>query len=86
MCHTAEATLFILRPVFEDRINSRKDVVVCSPRSQTPLHYYLWDAVNDKCYAYKPDKTDALKGSIREAIGKIQLHIINNVLKKLAVI
>ena len=47
----------------------------------TPLDYYLWDAVKDKCYAYKPETIDALKDNVREAIGEIQLHTIDNVLK-----
>ena len=42
--HTAEAILDVLRPVFEDRIISRKTDVVWPPRSWdlTPLDYYLW--------------------------------------------
>ena len=42
-CHTVEATLDVLRPVFEDRIISRKADVVWPPRScdLTPLDYYL---------------------------------------------
>ena len=47
----------------------------------SPLDYYLWSAVKDKCYADKPETIDALKGNIR--IGEIQLHIIDNVLKNL---
>ena len=47
----------------------------------TPLHYYLWSAVKHKCYAVKPQTIDALKNNIHEAIGKIQLHKIDNVLK-----
>ena len=47
----------------------------------TPLNYYLWSAVKDNCYAYKPETIDALKDNIREAIGGIQLHTIYNVLK-----
>ena len=47
----------------------------------TPLDYNLWGAVIDKCYAGKPETIDALKENIREAIGKIQLHTIVNVLK-----
>ena len=39
------------------------------------------DAVKDKCFAYKPETIDALKHNIREAIGEIQLHTIDNVLK-----
>ena len=83
MCHTAEATLDVLRPVFEDRIISRRADVVGPPRNceLTPLYYYLWGAVKDKCYADKPETIDALKDNIREVIGEIQLHTINNVLK-----
>ena len=82
-CHTAEAILDVLRPVFEDRIVSHKADVVWPPRScdLTPLDYDLWGAVKDKCYADKPDLIDALKDNIREAIGEIQLHTIDNVLK-----
>ena len=47
----------------------------------TPLDYYLWGAVKDKCYADKPETIDALKDNIRETIGEIQLHTIDNVLK-----
>ena len=57
----------------EDRIISRRADVVWSPRSSdlTPLDYYLWGAVKDKCYADKPETIDALKHNIREAIGEI---------------
>ena len=34
-----------------------------------------------KCYADKPETIDALKDNIREVIGEIQLHTIDNVLK-----
>ena len=83
-CHTAEATLDVLRPVFVDGIISRKADVVWSTRScdLTPLHCYLWVAVKDKCYADKPETIDALTDNIREAIGEIQLHTIDNVLKR----
>ena len=47
----------------------------------TPLGYYLWCAVKDKCYTDKPETNDALKDNIRNAIGEIQLHTIDNVLK-----
>ena len=47
----------------------------------TPLGYYLWGAVKDKCYADKSEIIDALKDNIREAIGEIQLHTIDNMLK-----
>ena len=76
-CHTAEVIVNVLHPVFEDRIIRRRANVVWPPRScdLTPLDYYLWDAVKDK------ETIDALKDNIREAIGKIQLQTIDNVLK-----
>ena len=82
-CHTAEATFDVLRPASENRIISRKTDVVWSPWScdWTPLDYYLWDVVKDKCYTDKPEIIEALKDNIREASGEIQLHTINNVLK-----
>ena len=53
-CHTAEATLDVLRPVFKDCIISRR------ADDLTPLDYYLWGAVKDKCYANKPETINAL--------------------------
>ena len=84
-CRTVEATLDVLRPVFEGRIINRRAVVVWPPRScdWTPLDYYLWGAFKDKCTADKPEAIEALKDNIREAIGEIQLHTIYNVLKNL---
>ena len=78
MCQRSEATLHVLRPVFEDRIISRKPPRSCD---LTRLDYYLWSAVKDKCYANKPETIHALKYSIPEVIGEIQLHTIDNVLK-----
>ena len=85
MCHTAEATPDVLNPVFVNRIISSRAGVVWLPRTcdLTPLDYYLWRAVKDKCYIDKSETIDALKDNIREAIGKIQLHTIDNVLKNL---
>ena len=82
-CHTAEATVDVLRPIFEDRIISRRAVVVWPPRSYdlTPLNCYLWDAVKDWYYVDKPETIDDLKDNIHEAIGEIQLHTIDNMLK-----
>ena len=70
-CHTDEATLNVLRPVFEDRIISRRADVVWPPRScdLTPLDYYLWGAD-------KPETIDTLKDNLRDAFGEIQLHTI----------
>ena len=77
-CHTAEDTLDVLRPVFEDRIISGRADVVQPPRScdLTPLDSYLWGAVKDRCYADKPETIDAFKDNIREAIGEIKLDTV----------
>ena len=75
--HTAKATLDVLRLVFEDCIISRRADVVWPPRSWdlTQLDYYLWACAD------KAETIDALKYNIREAIGEVQLHTIDNVLK-----
>ena len=41
----------------------------------------MWVAVKDKCYADKPETVDALMDNIRDAIGEIQQHTSDNVLK-----
>ena len=68
-CQTDEATLNVLRSVFKDRIISRRADVVWPLRScdLTSLHYYLWGAVKEKCYANKPETIDVLKDSIRDS-------------------
>ena len=73
-CLTAEATLDVLRPVFEDRIISPRADVVWSPWScdLTLLDYYLWGAD-------KPETIDALSSKdICKAVEEIQLHTIDN--------
>ena len=79
----AEATLDVLRPVFEDRIFSCRADVVWPTRScdLTPLDYYMWCAVKDKCSVDKPETIDVLKDNIREIIGEIQLHTMVMCLK-----
>ena len=47
----------------------------------TPLDYYLWGVVKDKYYADKTETIDTLKDNIRKAIGEIQLHTNDNMLK-----
>ena len=83
-CHTAEVTLDVLRPVFEDRIISRGAAVVLATselRFNTVGLLFLWSDVKDKCYADKSETIEALKDSIREGIDEIQLPTNDNVLK-----
>ena len=72
-----------MRPVFEDRIISRRPDAVWSLQScdLTPLDYCLWGAAKDKCYVDKLGTIDALKDNIREVVGEIQPHTTDNVLK-----
>ena len=62
-----------MRPLFEDRIISRRADVVWPPRSchLTPLEYYLSGVARNKYYVDKLEPIDALKDNIREAIGEI---------------
>ncbi|KYQ50666.1 hypothetical protein ALC60_06473 [Trachymyrmex zeteki] len=81
--HTANVTIDLLRGVFENRIISRNADVNWPPRScdLTPLDYFLWGAVKDKCYANHPETIDALKHEIEVAIHEIQAHTIEKVLQ-----
>ena len=47
----------------------------------TPLDYFLWGAVKNKCYANHPDTIEALKNEIEVAIYGIDIQTIENVLK-----
>ena len=75
-----------LHSMFENRLISRRADVVWPTQScnLTPLEYYLWGDVKDKCYTPIVQLTiDALKDNIRIANGEIQMHTIDNVLKNL---
>lgn len=82
-CHTANITIDLLRTVFENRVISRNGDVNWPSRScdLTPLDYYLWGAVKDKCYVNHPETIEALKQEIEVAIHEIEAQTIENVLK-----
>ena len=82
-CHTANVTIDVLRTVFENRIISRNSDDNWPPRScdLTPLDYFLWRAVKDKCYANHPETVEVLKHEIEVAIHGIEAQTIENVLK-----
>ena len=71
-CHTANATISVLRLIFGNRIISKNGVVNWPPRScdLTSLSYYLWGAVKAKCYANSPQTNTDLKGEIHVVISK----------------
>ena len=63
-----------MRPVFEDH--------VISHRADVYLGAAIWYwAIKDKWYGDNLKTVEVLKDNIREAIGEIQLHTIDNVLK-----
>ncbi|GFX87477.1 uncharacterized protein TNCV_1330121 [Trichonephila clavipes] len=55
-CHTARATIDLLKDTFGDRLISRFGPVNWPPRScdLTPLDFFLWGYVNSLVYADKP--------------------------------
>ncbi|GFU94011.1 uncharacterized protein TNCV_2391001 [Trichonephila clavipes] len=61
-CHTARATIDLLKDTFGDRLISRFGLVNWPPRScdLTPLDYFLWGYVKSLVYADKPQTLDHL--------------------------
>ncbi|GFY34105.1 uncharacterized protein TNCV_4983081 [Trichonephila clavipes] len=62
-CHTARATIDLLKDTFGDRLISRFGPVNWPPRScdLTPLDYFLWGYVKSLVYADKPQTLDIWK-------------------------
>ncbi|GFW48928.1 uncharacterized protein TNCV_3901261 [Trichonephila clavipes] len=59
-CHTARATIDLLKDTLGDRLISRFGPVNWPPRScdSTPLDYFLWGYVKSLVYADKPQTLD----------------------------
>ena len=70
-----------MRTVFKNLIISRNSDVNWPPRScdLTPLDYFVWGAVKDKCYANHPEMIEALKHEIEVHGTKGQT--VENILK-----
>lgn len=82
-CHTANATLNLLKDKFGDWIISRRGFVNWPPRScdLTPLDYFLWGYVKEQVYADNPQTLDHLEANIRQAIAGIQPQMLNRVIR-----
>ncbi|GFU71613.1 uncharacterized protein TNCV_3035531 [Trichonephila clavipes] len=82
-CHTARATIDLLKDTFGDRLISRFGPVNWPPRScdLTPLDYFLWDYVKSLVYADKPQTPDHLEDNIRRVIGDIRPQMLEKVIK-----
>ncbi|GFW28875.1 putative LOC100569746 [Trichonephila clavipes] len=82
-CHTARATIDLLKDTLGDRLISRFGPVNWPPRSceLTSLDYFLWDYVKSWVYADKPQTLDHLEDNIRRVIADIRpqmLEVIEN--------
>ncbi|GFW17961.1 DUF4817 domain-containing protein [Trichonephila clavipes] len=77
-CHTARATIDLLKDTFGDRRISRFGPVNWPPRScdLTPLDYFLWGHVKSLVYADKPQTLDHLEDNIRRVIADIRPQML----------
>ncbi|GFW41574.1 DUF4817 domain-containing protein [Trichonephila clavipes] len=82
-CHTARATIDLLKDTFGDRLISRFGPVNWPPRScdLTPLDYFLWSYVKSLVYADKPQTLDHLEDNIRRVIADIRPQMLEKVIK-----
>ncbi|GFY32352.1 tc3a_0 protein [Trichonephila clavipes] len=76
-CHTARATIDLLKYTFGDRLISRFGPVNWPPRScdLTPLDYFLWG------YADNPQTLDHLEDNIRRVIADIRPQMLEKVIE-----
>ncbi|GFU54718.1 putative transposable element [Trichonephila clavipes] len=82
-CHTASATIDLLKDTFVDRLISRFGPVNWPPRScdLTPLDYFLWGYVKSLEYADKPQTLDHLEDNIRRVIADIRPQMLEKVIE-----
>ncbi|GFV66187.1 uncharacterized protein TNCV_369851 [Trichonephila clavipes] len=82
-CHTARATIDLLKGTFGDRLISRFGPVNWPPRScdLTPLDYFLWGYVKSLVYADKPQTLDHLEDNIRRVIADIRPQMLEKVIE-----
>ncbi|GFV23456.1 putative DD41D transposase [Trichonephila clavipes] len=86
-CHTARATIDLLKDTFGGRLISRFGPVNWPPRScdLTPLDYFLWgyvkSLVKSLVYADKPQTFDHLEDNIRRVIADIRPQMLEKVIE-----
>ncbi|GFX77924.1 uncharacterized protein TNCV_909411 [Trichonephila clavipes] len=82
-CHTARATIDLLKDTFGDRLISRFGPVNWPPIScdLTPLDYFLWGYVKSLVYAEKPQTLDHLEDNIRHVIADIRPQMLEKVIE-----
>ncbi|GFY29949.1 putative DD41D transposase [Trichonephila clavipes] len=82
-CHTARATIDLLKDTFGDRLISRFGPVNWPPRfcDLTALDYFLWGYVKSLVYADKPQTLDHLEDNIRRGIADIRPQMLEKVIE-----
>ncbi|GFW12840.1 putative transposable element [Trichonephila clavipes] len=82
-CHTARATIDLLKDTLSDRLISHFGPVNWPPRSceLTLLDYFLWDYVNPLFYADKPQTLYHLEDNIRRVIADIRPQMLEKVIE-----
>ncbi|GFX03546.1 uncharacterized protein TNCV_4751311 [Trichonephila clavipes] len=82
-CHTARATIDLLKDTFGDRLISRFGPVNWPPRSSdlTPLDYFLWGYVKSLVYADKPQTLDRLEDNICRVSADIRPQMLEKVIE-----
>ncbi|GFV18502.1 transposable element Tc3 transposase [Trichonephila clavipes] len=77
-CHTARATIDLVKDTFGDRLISRFGHVNWPPRS---CDYFLWGCVKSLVYADKPQTLDHLEDNIRRVIADIRPQMLEKVIE-----
>ncbi|GFV50170.1 DUF4817 domain-containing protein [Trichonephila clavipes] len=82
-CHTARATIDLLKDTFGDHLISRFGPVNWPPRScdLTPLDFFLWGYVKSLVYADKPQTLDHLEDNIRRVVADIRPQMLEKVIE-----
>ncbi|GFW77124.1 putative transposable element [Trichonephila clavipes] len=83
-CHTARATIDLLKDTFGDHLISRFGPVNWPPRScdLTPLDSFLWGYVKSLVFADKPQTLDHLEDNIHRVIADIRPQMLEKVIEK----
>ncbi|GFW82926.1 uncharacterized protein TNCV_2209781 [Trichonephila clavipes] len=82
-CHTARATIDLLKDTFGDHLIPRFGPVNWPPRScdLTPLDYFLWGYVKSLVYADKPQTLDHLEDKIRRVVADLRPQMLGKVIE-----
>ncbi|GFW77230.1 putative transposable element [Trichonephila clavipes] len=82
-CHTARATIDLLKDTLGDRLISRFGPVNWPQRycNLTPLDYFLWGYVKSLVYTDKPQTLDHLEDNIRHVIAYIRPQMLEKVIE-----